>query len=109
MGSQYKKDTSTRMDGIAVAQPLSRRASINDIISRISIASKQSPIAIFYKPGTLKSFYNQRTNLVAVFAKTFETNLLIEKGDKAFVGTFDRTMSDIDITDQLESANRGNY
>ena len=81
--------------------PVSVHATIDRIMDRVFIATKRSPIAVFYKPqkGT--------SNLVAVFGATIKTKQLMK--DRDFVGMFDQTIPCLVAIDKLQDASMGLY
>lgn len=57
---------------------------LHQVMGRIEIATKESPIAVF------RSEFPEKLN--AVFGATVRTKNLIEAKDKDFIGIFDKTM-----------------
>ena len=101
------KNSNVSVTGLALAVPLSRRASINEIISRVSVATPESQIAVFKKPA----FGMDASNLVAVFASTVRTMQIINRMKRtrntSFVGLFDRTIHGAIVRAQLNQADNG--
>ena len=79
---------------------------INNIIGRIEVASKESPIAVFYAPD-----YNH-ANLAAIFANTIRASEMVismNKDNNIFVGYFDGTMPVDWVKRKLVEASNGNF
>jgi len=96
----HKKHVCLKLSNNATTSPLTRRSSIKEIMGRIEVATKESPIAVFRKVSIISP-----NNLVAVFGDTVTTRKLITK--KSFIGMFNSTMSTKRTYEQLVIANRG--
>ena len=73
-------------------------ASVSTIISRIKLATKDSPIAVF------RDDESKKWSLNAVFADTHETHYRMRTEPERFVGQFDNTMDMFEIKDILRKA-----
>ena len=73
-------------------------STINIIADRVSVATKESPIAIF-KVACTKADHK----FDAVFGSTVATQLRIDGGNPAFVGLFTRDISKKELTHKLIS------